>query len=268
MPAEADIAQPTKRAGSRAVATAAWIGLAACVGVSLWSWLGGGLVADLMSVEHDATWKSERLRAAFESCGPCAPLAYFLLVTVEVVVAPVPGLMLYAPGGILFGGFLGGLIALLGNVFGAGIACQVTRSLGANWLTRLLSPKVLAATQDALDRRGGWFVFLLRLNPLTSSDLVSYAAGFTQIPVWKVMLATLAAMAPLCFAQAYLAENLFEAIPGLVYPLLILCGIYLVAVVLVIRRLASGGSVLEDSETPHVEGSATDPEILPEGKLP
>lgn len=268
MPDEPDIAQVTKRAGSRAVATAAWIGLVACVGVSLWSWLSGGLVADLTSVEHDAVWKIERLKAAFESCGPFAPLAYFLFVTVEVVVAPIPGLMLYAPGGIIFGGFLGGLIALLGNVFGAGIACQVTRSLGGNWLTRLLSPETLRKTHEALDRRGGWFVFLLRLNPLTSSDLVSYAAGFTQIPVWKVMLATLAGMAPLCFAQAYLAENLFEAFPGLVYPLLILCGVYLVAVVLVVRRLARGEGVLEDPVSPRVEEPAANTEILPEGNSP
>ncbi|MBC8290751.1 MAG: TVP38/TMEM64 family protein, partial [Planctomycetes bacterium] len=195
--------QPDEPAGggsSRAFAAAAWLVLASCIGLSLWSWLSGGLVSDLASGEHDAAWKLERLKDAFESCGPFAPLAYFLFVMVEVVVAPIPGLMLYAPGGIIFGGFLGGLIALLGNVFGAGIACQVTRSLGGNWLTRLLSPKALEATQNALARRGGWLVFLLRINPLTSSDLVSYAAGFTQIPVWKVMLATLAGMAPLCFA--------------------------------------------------------------------
>lgn len=265
---EADTVPAAKQAGYRAVAAIAWIGLGLSVGVSIWSWLSGGLLADLTSVEHDAAWKIDRLKAAFESCGPFAPLAYFLFVTVEVVVAPIPGLMLYAPGGIIFGGFLGGLIALLGNVFGAGIACQVTRSLGGNWLTRLLSPKTLEATQDALARRGGWFVFLLRLNPLTSSDLVSYAAGFTQIPVWKVMLATLAGMAPLCFAQAYLAEDLFDAFPGLVYPLLILCGAYLVAVVLVVRRLARGRGVLEDSVSPHVEEPAANSEILLEGNSP
>lgn len=242
--------EPFARPGHRMAVLAAWLGLGLCIVVSAWSWSTGGLVFDLTSSSHDAAWKVERLKEAFEEFGPFAPLAYFLFVTVEVVVAPIPGLMLYAPGGIIFGGFLGGLIALLGNVSGAGIACLVTRSLGGNWLSRLFSANALEATQEALVRRGGWLIFLLRLNPLTSSDLVSYAAGFTQIPVWKVMVATMAGMAPLCFAQAYLAENLLLAFPGLVYPLLILCGIYLVAVALVVRRLVGGGPVVEDHHSP------------------
>ena len=82
-------------------------------------------------------------------------------------------------------------------------------------------------------------VFLLRLNPLTSSDIVSYAAGFTRMPVWKVMLATGCGMAPLCFAQAWLAENLITAFPGLIYPLALACLVYLVAVLVVVRKIVT-----------------------------
>ncbi len=80
-------------------------------------------------------------------------------------------------------------------------------------------------------------------NPLTSSDLVSYAAGFTRIPIWKVMFATMLGMAPLCFAQAWLAESLFVAYPWLLYPLLVTGAVYVIAIVVVIRRLTgdSGG---------------------------
>jgi uncharacterized membrane protein YdjX (TVP38/TMEM64 family) len=89
----------------------------------------------------------------------------------------------------------------------------------------------------ALEKRGSWLVFLLRLNPLTSSDLVSYAAGFTRIPVWKVMLATACGMAPLCFAQAALSDGLFRSFPVLIYPLLAACALYVVVVLIVLRRL-------------------------------
>ena len=80
-------------------------------------------------------------------------------------------------------------------------------------------------------------VFLLRVNPLTSSDLVSYAAGLTHLSVWKVMLGTLAGMAPLCFAQAYLAEGLLAAFPGLVYPLVAACAVYAFVVLWVLSKL-------------------------------
>jgi uncharacterized membrane protein YdjX (TVP38/TMEM64 family) len=79
-----------------------------------------------------------------------------------------------------------------------------------------------------------WLILLLRVNPLTSSDLVSYAAGLAGIPVWKVMLGTLPGMAPLCWAQAYLADGILRAVPQLLYPLLVLCGIYAAIVVWVL----------------------------------
>jgi len=214
-----------------------WSGLATALTAICWSWLAGGIVFDLLTSELTAAEKVDRLRQFFEQFGVLAPLVYFVFVTIEVVVAPLPGLMLYAPGGILFGGFLGGLIALLGNVAGAGIACAVTRSFGDSWLARLVPAASLERVQQALERRGSWLIFLLRLNPLTSSDLVSYAAGFTRIPIGKVMAATLAGMAPLCFAQAFLAESVLTAIPQLLYPLLAACVVYAVCVCVVVRRL-------------------------------
>jgi len=210
-----------------------------CLAAVAWSAMTGGLVSELVFSGQTAAWKLERLQQFFADCGPFAPAVYFLLVTVEVVVAPVPGLMLYAPGGVLFGGFQGGAIALAGNVAGAGIACQAARTVGSGRISRYLTSETPGTIREALRRRGGWVIFLLRLNPLTSSDLVSYAAGFTQIPVWKVMLATLGGMAPLCFAQAYLAENLLVAFPDLIYCLSVLCAIYILVVVRVGRRLVS-----------------------------
>ena len=67
---------------------------------------------------------------------------------------------------------------------------------------------------ERIRRRGLLVVMLLRLNPLTSSDLVSYAAGLVGVPVWRVALGTLVGMAPLCYAQAHASEWLFRLLPG------------------------------------------------------
>jgi uncharacterized membrane protein YdjX (TVP38/TMEM64 family) len=256
-PIEPDRMTAAPSVASRAATIGAWTSLVLFLALGGWSWANDGLAYDILRSDEAPAWKLARLKTFFDNCGAFAPVVYFLFVTVEVVVAPIPGLMLYAPGGLIFGGFFGGLIALAGNVAGAGIACQVTRSLGGGWLIRFFSREALQKIELALSRRGGWLIFLLRLNPLTSSDLVSYAAGFTPIPVWKVMLATLFGMAPLCFAQAYLAENLFQAFPSLLYPLLILCAVYLVAVVLVVRRLASGESSAEHEPAPEAAPDAS-----------
>lgn len=182
------------------------------------------------------------LKEYFLELGALAPLVYVLFVTIEVVVAPIPGLMLYAPGGIVFGTFLGGTLTLIGNMIGAGIAAYLTRAVGENCLTKFFAPEKLERTQRVLEARGAILIFFLRLNPLTSSDLVSYAAGFTRIPVTRIVLATGFGMAPLCYGQAWLAEGLLTAFPGLIYPLLVACMVYTVFVIIVIRRVLKSPS--------------------------
>jgi uncharacterized membrane protein YdjX (TVP38/TMEM64 family) len=228
------------RINLRLLATAAaWAILIASVLATAFSWWTGGIVFDLLRGDLAAPEKINRLREFFAGFGAAAPLVYFLLVTAEVVVAPIPGLMLYAPGGVIFGAFWGGAISLAGNVAGAGVACIVAQSLGGDRLAHWFAEEKMSRVRTGLEQYGGWLVFLLRLNPLTSSDIVSYAAGLTEIPVRTVMLATAAGMAPLCFAQAWLAESLLAAFPQLMYGLVIACGVYFVVVVWILRGVVT-----------------------------
>ena len=211
------------------------------IGLAIGSYRSGGIVSILLARGVPAEERVTRIQEYFDSLGVVAPLVYVGIVTVEVVVAPIPGLMLYAPGGLVFGGFLGGLLSLLGNVLGAGMACGLIRVLGGKRFASWLQQGRLSMYRERLARSGLWVILLLRINPLTSSDLVSYAAGLAGIPVWKVMAGTLLGMAPLCWAQAYLAEGIFTAIPQLIYPLIALCAIYAVVVVWIVGRMWRNG---------------------------
>jgi hypothetical protein len=51
------------------------------------------------------------------------------------------------------------------------------------------------------------------------------------------MLGTLLGMAPLCWAQAYLADEILTAYPWLLYPLLFACVIYTIGIVWMLRKL-------------------------------
>jgi len=204
---------------------------------ALWSFAAQGIVYAMLSGDLSAAEKIKLLKEFFGSLGAAAPLAYVAMVTGEVVLAPLPGAMLYAPGGIIFGGFWGGLLSLVGNVLGAGLACQFMRTLGRPYIERAMDRGSLRKYESRLVRSGVWIVFLLRVNPLTSSDFVSYAAGATTMPLWKLMLGTFLGMAPLCWAQSYLADEILTAFPKLLYPLLTACALYTVVVVLVFRKM-------------------------------
>ena len=194
--------------------------LVAIIGAALWSWASGGLIRVLVDGAGqlgDNQAQLEALRAALDRWGPWAPAVYVMAVVVEVLVAPIPGTLLYAPAGALFGGLLGGTLSLIGNTIGAAVATGVGRALGEEAVGRRIEGTKLARHQEAIRKRGWWLVLLLRLNPLTSSDLVSYAAGAFGVPIWRVALGTFIGMAPLCFAQAYLAQEIFAILPGAFY---------------------------------------------------
>ena len=186
--------------------------IALMVGWAVWSYEAGGLVHVLASDPPDGQSRLDVLRECVLAWGPLAPLAYIGTVTIEVLVAPIPGTLLYAPAGAIFGGLMGGVLSLIGNVLGAGIATYLARTFGAQWFARRHPSGRLARYRLQLAERGVWIIFLLRVNPLTSSDLVSYAAGLAGVSPTRVAIGTFFGMAPHCFLQAYLAASIFEAI--------------------------------------------------------
>lgn len=202
------------------------------------SYMADGIAFVLLSPEIDNAQRVEALRDTFAALGGAAPLAYIAMVVIEVVIAPIPGTLLYLPGGIIFGGFFGGLWSLIANILGAGISCQLMRSIvGRRATSSFFEKHHLVKLRDLLENRGMLFIILLRLNPLTSSDLVSYAAGLTTMRASKVMVASGIGLAPLCFAQSYLAASLFDSFPWLIWPMLIACVLYVIGVVAILWRL-------------------------------
>ena len=201
----------------------------------IWSYEAGGLMHVLLSTPPAGVTRLDALRRYVESWGALAPLVYVGAVVVEVVVAPIPGTLLYAPAGAIFGGFAGGALSLIGNVIGAAIACWAAGTFGAGRDSVAHEGSRFARYRERFTRHGAWIVFLLRVNPLTSSDLVSYAAGLSGVRSSQVALGTAFGMAPLCFAQAYLAETLLERLP--VWTLVAGTAVLVVVVVaLVVRK--------------------------------
>jgi len=212
-------------------------GLAITAGV--WSYLTGGTVRILVDgagALADSGQSLAALRAALDRWGRLAPAVYVAAVVIEVLVAPIPGTLLYAPGGALFGGLMGGTLSLIGNTLGAAIACGVGSAIGEGAVSRRMEGTKLASYRAAIQERGVWIVLLLRINPLTSSDLVSYMAGAVGVPIWRVALGTFIGMAPLCYAQAYLAEQIFDVLPGAIYVLGAMGLLYLAALVIWLTR--------------------------------
>jgi uncharacterized membrane protein YdjX (TVP38/TMEM64 family) len=144
----------------------------ALAGWALYSYYTAGFVHVLVRGDPGQGPWLERVRQTVAGWGRLAPLVYTLAVVVEVIVAPIPGTLLYAPAGAIFGGFVGGSLSLVGNVVGAAICCVLGQMIGERVLSKQVDQSQVGRYRTLLEKRGLWVVLLLRLNPLTTSDLV------------------------------------------------------------------------------------------------
>lgn len=127
----------------------------------------------------------------------------------------------------MFGHAWGTLYVVLGAEIGALIAFVIARVLGHDLLRRLFGERVALGwlgSQNALT----WMVFVSRLLPFVSFDLVSYGAGLTPLRAWRFALATLLGLIPASFLLAHFGGELAAADMGNAMAALLLIGLLVV----------------------------------------
>jgi uncharacterized membrane protein YdjX (TVP38/TMEM64 family) len=174
-----------------------------------------------------------------DSFGFLSYLIFVLLVILEVILAPIPPLVLYIAGGILFGAFFGGILVLFGNVLGAGIAFLIARKYGRKIIKKKLDKKSVKKFDDFSEKYGGFSIFLLRINPFTSSDLFSYFAGLSKMKIRLFLFWTGIGLIPLIFIQTYLGEFFIKQNPILSTIVFVLSIFYLVIFIYLVIRVLS-----------------------------
>jgi uncharacterized membrane protein YdjX (TVP38/TMEM64 family) len=127
-----------------------------------------------------ATFRPERLDQLLQEAGALAPLVFILAMAITVVVSPIPSLAFDLLAGRVFGPFVGTLYAALGALLGAVVSFQIARLLGRELIARFLKGHINFC-RDCSDRLLTKIVFLSRLIPFVSFDLVSYGAGLTKM---------------------------------------------------------------------------------------
>jgi len=128
---------------------------------------------------------------------------FIILIIFEVVLAPVPGLILNVAGGWVFGPVLGSILVLIGNLIGATICYFIAKRLGGTYFKKLIGKEKLKKFTKYVDKDGFLVLFILRLNPLTSSDIFSYVAGLVNMKYKPFILSTTFGLAPLVFILSY-----------------------------------------------------------------
>ncbi|MFH1802017.1 MAG: VTT domain-containing protein [archaeon] len=195
---------------------------------SYYSYLSEGVIYSIVNSDIDSVVNY------IDSFGALASLILLLLVVLEVVLAPIPPLLLYLAAGIIFGTLFGGFLVLLGNLIGAAIAFIIARTFGERFVSGKISKERKECFNSLTEKYGFFAIFLLRINPLTSSDIFSYIAGLSKMKISKFLLSTALGLAPLVFIQTYFGSDLIRSNPTLLIIFIMLSLAYIAAFIYIL----------------------------------
>lgn len=173
----------------------------------------------------------DRVKEWLERFGGLAPLVFIFIMSLAVVISPIPSLPLDIAAGAFFGPLLGTVYSLTGALIGAAISFSVSRFLGRGFIERFLGGHINFCTYCS-DRFLTKIVFFSRLLPFISFDIISYGAGLTKISFRNFLLSTLFGMIPLTFAYNY-----FGAVIVFGDVLTVIMGIILVILFFLVPRV-------------------------------
>jgi len=171
-----------------------------CIGIIVYYLLAA---YDLLPIIQDG----KQIQQYIESTGLFGPITIILLMTLAILVSPLPSAPIAIAAGAIYGHTWGTFYVLIGSLSGAISAFLISRYLGYEYIQNLAKnyfPIKFTSSQNALLG----IVFITRLMPFLSFDIISYAAGLTPMRLWRFVVATLFGIAPASFFLAHVGSEM------------------------------------------------------------
>lgn len=213
--------------------------------------LTGIYLAIKSSTLFDLFINTDLLLMNIRQLGALGPLLVVGLMTMAIVFNPLPSAPVALAAGAVYGHTLGTIYIVIGAEIGAICAFLIARTVGAEIIKKLLSGSLSLgrfSSQNALMMT----VFVSRLVPFMSFDLVSYAAGLTALKLWRFALATLLGLVPISFALAHMGSEIVDSSGLELIVITLLAGLLLVIPIVLgaIYRTRQGDQTDESEKTP------------------
>ena len=201
---DTDSPSPTSRPPSRRAHVLRLALLAACL-LGMFYLVGVARVIDVDAV-----------RSAIEATGPAAPLAYVVMSALLGAIF-VPGPLLAAGSGLLFGPVLGTFVTIGSAVGTAVITSLLGRRAGRDSARGLLGADRADRLDAQIQRRGLWAVVGQRFVPGISDAMASYVFGALGVPLWQMAVGAFIGSAPRAFVYTALGASIGDLSAPLAY---------------------------------------------------
>ncbi len=155
------------------------------------------------------------VRELVDGFGVLAPLAYVVVAAV-LGTALVPGPVLAAASGLLFGAVVGTAVTIASATLGAVLALLLARRTAGDAFTTVSGPRLQALAALA-ERHGVLAVVVQRLAPGVPDAPASYVFGVLGTRVWHIAVGTAVGAAPRAFSYTAIGASVDDPGSGLAW---------------------------------------------------
>ena len=151
----------------------------------------------------------EKLKAYLESFGYMSGVVFFIFQILQVVIFIIPGELIQAAGGYVFGTLWGTIISLMGISVGSFILFVVSHKYGRNFVEKFVSKDLQTKLENILStRRKKLIVFILYLIPGMPKDCLIMICALTNMTSRDFIIWSMIGRTPALFLSSYFGANI------------------------------------------------------------
>lgn len=157
----------------------------------------------------ELTLSLDKFRSYIVSLGNLGFIVFIFFQILQTVIAPIPGEVIQAAGGYIYGVPLGTIYTTVGMLIGAVMAFYFTRLIGRSFIQNILERKNSKWITDIMSSSKFSIILLIFfIIPGLPKDLLIYAAGLTNIKPLRFFSILLIGRFPWLLASVSIGSNL------------------------------------------------------------
>lgn len=159
----------------------------------------------------------ERFKEFLDSFGPLAQIVFVLLHIIQVIIFMIPGEIIEAAGGYVFGAWRGILLSLIGINIGVSILFLLTKKYKESLVNKLIPKSFREQFQKILStKKLTLIVFLIYLLPGIPRDGLVLICGLSKIDFKNFMFYSTLGRMPALIMSSYYGQNIALGNKGIV----------------------------------------------------
>ncbi len=199
--------------------------LLACAIVLSALWIYSGPIGDLLAIAGDR----QALLETLGGHGTAGPFLIFVVLSLQVLLAAIPGHFVMVVSGYLYGFALAFLVTHASTVLASQFAYWLARRYGRPIVDRLAPKEVVDRWTHKAERQGMVFFFFAFVLPIFPSDVMNFVAGLSGLSSKKFLVANFIGRMPTSILFSLIGAQGFRITLSLFLAALVYTAVMLVA---------------------------------------